>query len=117
MRLIEKEAGLEGLILRPLSAKLLPPSIPEREGWVDRETLLSIQGRSRKPQIQLAAIFGIQDYPCPAGGCLLTDPGFAEADEGSVRPSPRLYTQRCSSPEGGEAFSVFSKGKADRWKK
>jgi tRNA U34 2-thiouridine synthase MnmA/TrmU len=78
MRLIEREAGLEGLILRPLSAKLLPPSIPEREGWVDRETLLNIQGRSRKPQIQLAAIFGIQDYPCPAGGCLLTDPGFAK---------------------------------------
>jgi len=77
MRLIEREAGLEGYILRPLSAKLLPPSIPEREGWIDRETLLNIQGRSRKPQIELAAIFGIQDYPCPAGGCLLTDPGFA----------------------------------------
>ena len=77
MRLIEREAGLEGLILRPLSAKLLPPSIPEKEGWVDRERLLNIQGRSRKPQIQLAAIFGIHDYPCPAGGCLLTDPGFA----------------------------------------
>ncbi len=78
MRLIEKEAGLEGYILRPLSAKLLPPSVPEQEGWVDRETLLNIQGRSRKPQIELAAIFGIHDYPCPAGGCLLTDPGFAK---------------------------------------
>ena len=78
MRLIEREADLEGLILRPLSAKLLPPSIPEKEGWVDREKLLNIQGRSRKPQIQLAAFFGIHDYPCPAGGCLLTDPGFAK---------------------------------------
>jgi len=77
MRLIEKEAGLEGFILRPLSAKLLPASIPEREGWVDREKLLSLQGRSRKPQIQLAEHFGIDDYPCPAGGCLLTDPGFS----------------------------------------
>ncbi len=77
MRLIEREAGLEGLILRPLSAKLLPPSLPEKEGWVDRERLLSLQGRSRKPQIQMAAFFGIHDYPCPAGGCLLTDPGFA----------------------------------------
>jgi tRNA-specific 2-thiouridylase len=77
IRLIEKEAGLEGFILRPLSAKLLPASIPEKEGWVDREKLLSIQGRSRKPQIQLAEHFGIRDYPCPAGGCLLTDPGFA----------------------------------------
>jgi len=77
MRLIEKEAGLEGLIVRPLSAKLLPPSFPEKEGWVDREKLLSLQGRTRKPQIQMAAFFGIHDYPCPAGGCLLTDPGFA----------------------------------------
>lgn len=78
MQLIEKEAGLEGLILRPLSAKFLPITIPEKEGWVDREKLLNIQGRSRKPQIQLAEQFGIRDYPCPAGGCLLTDPGFSK---------------------------------------
>jgi tRNA U34 2-thiouridine synthase MnmA/TrmU len=78
MRLIEKEAGLEGFILRPLSAKVLPITVPEREGWVDRERLLTIQGRSRKPQIKLAELFGIHDYPCPAGGCLLTDPGFAQ---------------------------------------
>ena len=77
MRLIEKEAGLDGLIVRPLSAKFLPATIPEREGWLDREKLLNIQGRSRKPQIRLAEHFGIRDYPCPAGGCLLTDPGFA----------------------------------------
>jgi tRNA U34 2-thiouridine synthase MnmA/TrmU len=77
MRLIEKEAGLEGFILRPLSAKFLPVTIPEKEAWVDRERLLSIQGRSRKPQIRLADHLGIRDYPCPAGGCLLTDPGFA----------------------------------------
>jgi len=78
MRLIEKEAGLEGLILRPLSAKVLPTTIPEKEGWVDRERLLNISGRSRKPQIELADHYGIHDYPCPAGGCLLTDPGFAK---------------------------------------
>jgi tRNA U34 2-thiouridine synthase MnmA/TrmU len=78
MRLIEREAGLEGLILRPLSAKVLPVTIPEKEGWVDREKLLEIQGRSRKPQIELAGHYGIHDYPCPAGGCLLTDPGFAK---------------------------------------
>lgn len=77
MRLIEKEAGLEGLILRPLSAHLLPMTLPEKEGWVNREKLLSIQGRSRKVQIQLAEQFNIRDYPCPAGGCLLTDPGFS----------------------------------------
>ena len=78
MRLIEKEAGLEGFILRPLSARVLPVTIPEKEGWIDREKLLKIQGRSRKPQIDLAEQYGIHDYPCPAGGCLLTDPGFAK---------------------------------------
>ncbi|MFA5146545.1 MAG: hypothetical protein WC515_04135 [Candidatus Omnitrophota bacterium] len=76
--LIEKEAGLKGLIVRPLSAKLFAPTIPETEGIVDREKLLDISGRSRKPQIGLAKEFGINDYPCPAGGCLLTDPGFAK---------------------------------------
>ncbi len=78
MRLIEKEAELDGLILRPLSAHALPMTIPEKEGWVDREKLLRFQGRSRKPQIKLAEHYGIRDYPCPAGGCLLTDPGFAK---------------------------------------
>jgi tRNA-specific 2-thiouridylase len=78
MHLIEKEAGLEGFILRPLSAKVLPTTIPEKEGWVDRERLLNISGRSRKPQIELADRYGIHDYPCPAGGCLLADPGFAK---------------------------------------
>lgn len=77
MRLIEKETGLEGFILRPLSAKYFPVTVPEKEGWVDREKLLNFQGRSRKPQIKLAGVFGIHDYPCPAGGCLLTDPQFA----------------------------------------
>jgi tRNA U34 2-thiouridine synthase MnmA/TrmU len=77
MRLIEKESDLEGFILRPLSAKFLPMSIPEQRGWISREKLLNISGRSRKPQIQLAEHYGIRDYPCPAGGCLLTDPGFA----------------------------------------
>jgi tRNA U34 2-thiouridine synthase MnmA/TrmU len=77
-RIIEKETGLEGLILRPLSARLLEPSIPEKEGWVDRERLLAIQGRSRKPQIKLAEELGVADYPCPAGGCLLTDPIFSK---------------------------------------
>jgi len=77
MRLIEKEAGVEGLILRPLSAKSLPITIPEKEGWINREKLLGLQGRSRRPQMRLAEELGIRDYPCPAGGCLLTDPGFA----------------------------------------
>jgi len=77
MDLIEKKSGLTGRLLRPLSARLLPPTIPELEGMVNREKLLAIQGRSRKHQIALAAKFGIKDYPNPAGGCLLTDKIFA----------------------------------------
>jgi tRNA U34 2-thiouridine synthase MnmA/TrmU len=90
MRLIEKEAGLEGFVLRPLCAKFLPVTIPEKEAWVDREKLLSIQGRSRKPQIRLADHFGIRDYPCPAGGCLLTDPGFARRIRDLIQHDPNF---------------------------
>lgn len=74
--LIERESGLKGLILRPLSARNFPPTIPEQEGIVDREKLLAISGRSRRVQIDLARDMGIKDYPCPAGGCMLTDPVF-----------------------------------------
>lgn len=78
LRIIERDSGLEGLLLRPLSAKLLPPTIPEREGWVDRDRLCAIQGRSRHEQMRLATELGIEDYPSPAGGCcFLTDQHFA----------------------------------------
>jgi len=77
LRIIEEESGLAGLIVRPLSAHLFESSIPEREGWVDREKMMAIEGRSRKPQMQLAAEIGVNDYPCPAGGCLLCDKNFA----------------------------------------
>jgi len=75
---IAKRAGLEGLVLRPLSARLLPETIPEKEGWVKRDNLLSFSGRGRKQQIELARIFGIKEYAQPAGGCLLTDPEFSK---------------------------------------
>ncbi|HPM42919.1 MAG TPA: tRNA 4-thiouridine(8) synthase ThiI [Candidatus Omnitrophota bacterium] len=78
LNLIEKNAGVRGILLRPLSAKLLAPTIPEKEGIVDRDKLLDIRGRSRKPQMSLAEKFGIKEYPNPSGGCLLTDPGFAK---------------------------------------
>jgi len=78
LKLIEKRSGLEGLLLRPLSAKLLEETLPEKQGWVNREKLHNFSGRSRKPQIQLAKELNICDYPNPAGGCLLTDPNFSE---------------------------------------
>jgi tRNA-specific 2-thiouridylase len=78
MKIIEEEAGLKGKILRPLSAKLLPETVMEKKGLVNREKLLDIRGRSRKPQIKLAAGFNIKDYPSPAGGCLLTCKEYAD---------------------------------------
>jgi tRNA U34 2-thiouridine synthase MnmA/TrmU len=76
--LIEEEAGLKGKILRPLSAKLLQETDFEKKGLVNRERLLDIEGRSRRKQIELAEKLGIRDYPCPAGGCLLTYREFAD---------------------------------------
>ncbi len=77
MRLIEREAGVESLVLRPLSGKLMKETRMEDEGIVDREKLLDISGRRRLPQFELAEKLGVYDYPCPSGGCLLTDPEFA----------------------------------------
>ena len=75
---IERDAGLEGLVLRPLSAKNLEPTRPETEGLVDREKLLAITGRSRREQMELADTLEVGDYPCPSGGCLLTDKIFSK---------------------------------------
>ena len=78
LRTIEKEAGLEGKLLRPLSAKLLAETEAEKKGLIDRNKLLSISGRGRKPQMELAKEFGIETYPSPAGGCLLTCEEYAK---------------------------------------
>jgi tRNA U34 2-thiouridine synthase MnmA/TrmU len=78
MKTIERDSGLTGLVLRPLSAQYLDPTIPEVKGWVDRSKLLSITGRSRNPQMEKAKELGLEDYPQPAGGCCyLTDPQYA----------------------------------------
>lgn len=77
LAIVAKNAGYPDLLVRPLSARLLPPTALEREGRIDRSRLLDIQGRGRKRQMALAGRYGITAYPAPAGGCLLTDPGFA----------------------------------------
>ncbi|WP_448382650.1 tRNA 4-thiouridine(8) synthase ThiI [Desulfosoma sp.] len=95
MKIVEKMSGLSGRILRPLSAKLLEPTVVELEGIVEREKLLDLHGRGRKRQMELAARYGIRDFPQPGGGCMLTKEGFArkvkellamlpEADTGDV---------------------------------
>ena len=78
MDLIDRESGLGGLILRPLCASHLPPTVPETEGVVDRSRLLSIRGRSRKVQLALARERGLSEVPCVSGGCMLADKTFAK---------------------------------------
>jgi len=77
-KLAEKTLGLEGLILRPLSAKLLPETIPEQKAWVKRDQLFGISGKTRKPQLALVKEFGITEFPSPAGGCILTDKEYSK---------------------------------------
>ncbi len=88
MPLIARESGADDLLLRPLCAKNLPATLPEREGWVDRELLYNFSGRNRSPQIALAKKFGFDDYAQPAGGCcFLTDASYSSklADLWSAR--------------------------------
>ena len=77
MDMVEKEAGVEGLLVRPLSAKHFAPSDAEKNGWIDREKLLALEGRGRRPQLDLAKQLGMKNFASPAGGCLLTDRSFA----------------------------------------
>jgi tRNA-specific 2-thiouridylase len=76
LMLIDKEAAVQELVVRPLSGALLPVTIPEKQGLIDRNLLLAIKGRSRRPMISLASQLKITDFTSPSGGCLLTDPGF-----------------------------------------
>ena len=92
LRYVEKNSGFDGHIVRPLSGRLLPETLAEKKGLVDREQLLDISGRSRKVQMELAKTFKITDYPSPAGGCLLTDIGFSQ------RLRDLLYVQKTEDP-------------------
>jgi len=74
LRVIERDSGCEGILVRPLCAKNLEPTQAERDGLIDREQLYAFSGRNRTPQMKLADQFGINDYPSPAGGCILADP-------------------------------------------
>ncbi len=89
MPVVARESGAHDRLLRPLCAHHLPPTLPEREGWVDREKLFDFCGRSRKPQMALAKQYGFEDYAQPAGGCcFLTDANYAHklADLWKFRP-------------------------------
>jgi tRNA U34 2-thiouridine synthase MnmA/TrmU len=94
LNLIARDSGFADLLLRPLSAKSLKTTQPEVRGWVDRERLLNFSGRGRKPQMALAQEYGITRYPAPAGGCLLTDPGYAARLKELLR-----HVQEASRPD------------------
>ena len=90
--LIDREAGVTGYVLRPLSAKLLKITFPESKGIINREMLYGLSGRLRKPQMALAEELGLTDYPAPAGGCLLTEPNYAHRlkDLLTYNPAPSM---------------------------
>lgn len=106
MDMVRKRSGLGGLLLRPLSAKLLEPTIPEERGWIARERMLAIQGRSRKPQMELAERLGIREYPSPAGGCLLTDPAFSAKLRDLLRHSPEAEVNDAHLLKVGRHFRL-----------
>ena len=92
MAIVDRESGLAGWVLRPLSARLLDETEPERRGWVDRSRLLAISGRTRTEQLALAERWGLSHVQSPGGGCLLTDPNFAARLRGLFEDVPEERT-------------------------
>ncbi|MCC5994533.1 MAG: tRNA 4-thiouridine(8) synthase ThiI [Candidatus Aenigmarchaeota archaeon] len=106
LKLIEKEAGVEGLVVRPLSGKLLPRTLTEEKGLIDREKLLDIKGRGRKKQLQLVKDLGISVYSQPAGGCLLTDPMFSKRLKDLMEHNPNFNTEDVELLKIGRHFRI-----------
>ncbi|HEX6562271.1 MAG TPA: hypothetical protein VF016_09630 [Nitrososphaera sp.] len=92
LHIIENETGLEGKVLRPLSAKHMPATDAEKEGLIKRENMGDIKGRSRKGQLAMAKHFGVQEPPNAAGGCLLTDPAFSKRVEDAMEHADDIPT-------------------------
>ena len=106
---------MAGYILRPLSARILEPTVPEIEGWVDREKLYDFAGRSRKPQMELAREIGLTDYPQPAGGCcFLTDLNYARRMQDLFRhqDKKKLTPEQVLLLKVGRHFRINRKTKA-----
>jgi tRNA U34 2-thiouridine synthase MnmA/TrmU len=106
LSIVEAGSGFGGLVLRPLSARLLPPTIPERNGWVNRQKLLDLSGRSRKPQMALADGFGIRNYPSSGGGCLLTDVIFSRRLRDLLSSKPHVQVREIELLKVGRHFRI-----------
>ena len=111
LRVIERESGLEGLLLRPLSAQHFEPTIPEKEGWVDRSRLLAIKGRSRSDLFALADELDVKNYPCPAGGCLLTELSFVPKVKDVFEHSDELNLRDFRLLKIGRHFRIDDRSK------
>lgn len=112
LEIVARDCGVEDILVRPLSAKLLPESEVERRGLVDRERLCAIEGRSRKPQMELAAHFGLERYPSSAGGCLLTEKLFSNK-LALLRNEGRLHDlEAIALLKFGRHFKISEKAKA-----
>ena len=109
---VARDSRFGEYLLRPLSAKLLPPTKPELEGKVDRDRLLAIEGRSRKPQMALAKMYGITSYMQPAGGCLLTDPAFSARLKDLLKHDPSVTPRQIGLLRMGRHFRFASGAKA-----
>ena len=108
---IDKDSGLESLVLRPLSAKLLKPTLAEERGWVDRGSLLGLKGRSRKIQFSLAKELGLKNYLTPAGGCLLADIGFSQRMKDLFRYNPDFNLKEVKLLKIGRHFRLTPQAK------
>ena len=108
LALTEKEANLEGKILRPLSAKLLPETIPEQQNKVNRDKLLAIEGRHRKKQMELAKEYNIK-YPLPAGGCLLCEKSYAPKLKDLLNKNPNISNEEIQLLSIGRHFRKSGK--------
>ena len=106
LTLISHDSVCTDLILRPLSAHRLPETLPEKKGWVIREKLLGLSGRSRKPQIELAKKFGIKEYPAPAGGCLLTDIVYSRRLKDLLSCNPQFLLRDIELCKWGRHFRI-----------
>ncbi len=104
LEIIEKEAGLAGKVVRPLSAKNFPETEAELKGLVDRTRLLDIRGRSRKKQMELAKQYGIDEYPCPSGGCLLTYKEYAAKVKDILRHEDKIGLKEIAILKIGRHF-------------
>lgn len=102
--IVANDSGIPDLVLRPLSAKLLKPTLPEREGLVNREALLDISGRSRRRQLELAEKYGLKDFPTPGGGCLLTEPSFSGRLRRLIKWRGRLTSEDVELVKFGRSF-------------